>query len=192
MEKGSAAEKFRFSFVKQVTEEHIKIIDLAYRRPQGFGKSWTGEGHLIGGPRTTLEQLQAQIEQPDIRLIECRVIDDNVLVGSVQLERKSETVAGLGLLNVDPFRQGEGIGGQMLRYAMKSIAVEWPQVTELEIWVLEKRFELIAWYQRLGFTFTGEKKPFPKPEAAVGQPNEYALQEYQGQLTFAVMRKSLK
>merc|ERR1711991_948451 len=73
------------------------------------------------------------------------------------------------------------------------VALEaFPSVTSLVMWVLERRFELISWYEKLGFEKSDEPRvPFPTGQG-FGQPRAEALQEYGGELRFLILRKPLR
>ncbi|KAK3360458.1 acetyltransferase [Lasiosphaeria hispida] len=68
--------------------------------------------------------------------------------------------AWFGLLAVAVDRQGEGIGGRVVRWAEDYVRREWG-VGRLEFDVVNTRAELIRWYERRGFTRTGETREFP-------------------------------
>lgn len=184
----------RFGFVERATAEHVELIDQAYRRRPGFGQSWTGEGHLVEGRRISLEGLEKLLRQPEVRMVECRTADGGRLLGSVELSWQADKRSVMmGLLNVDPHMQGRGIGRRMVEQAERIVKQVWPEARRIDIWVLERRFELIDWYKRMGFEqVPGETAPFPTVEEGAGQPTKQALEEYGGALRFAILHKSLQ
>ena len=74
------------------------------------------------------------------------VYDDGVVKGFC--------VAQDGLLRklfVEPVLQGQGIGGELLDYAVTELGVT-------QLWALEKNLRAIRFYKRFGFRLTEEKK----------------------------------
>ncbi len=63
----------------------------------------------------------------------------------------SEIGFGGEWLDVEPVLQNETIGSQLLEYAIKEHNADHP-------WALEKNEKAIRFYERHGFTATGEKK----------------------------------
>jgi hypothetical protein len=51
--------------------------------------------------------------------------------------------------------------------------------------VIDRRTELIAWYERRGYVRTGESRPFPYGEEGVGVPRD-------DDFRFAVLEKDLR
>jgi len=74
------------------------------------------------------------------------VYDDAVVKGFMQVEGKQ-----LKKLFVEPVLQGQSIGGKLLDYALKEFHVN-------HLWALEKNVRAIAFYERYGFRFSGEKE----------------------------------
>ena len=178
--------------VSQATEEHLRLINLAYRSPKDYGKSWTGEGHLITGPRmTSVDALNAELQNPEIQMFESRDAS-GTLLGSIKIQHSAkDRSVEIGLFNVDPACQGQGVGGRLFHFAEKQALIMWPDTSTFLMWVLERRHELIAWYSRMGFQMTSERVPFPAASASVGRPTDEAVKQYQGQVQFAVMKKQV-
>jgi GNAT superfamily N-acetyltransferase len=83
---------------------------------------------------------------------------------------------------VRPLTQGSGIGK-----ALQSAAEEYARTagaTTMELCVIDRRAELIAWYERRGYVRTGESRPFPYGEPGVGHPRD-------ADFRFAVLAKAL-
>ena len=176
--------------VERATEEHVRLINLAYRSPRHHLNSWTGEGHLVTGDRVAScarlnEELRAS---PHVHMLEARL--EERVIGSLKIHWLPDKHAvELGMINIDPALQGQGYGKQLIGHAEEWSVHIWPEAKAFELWVLKKRSELISFYQRLGYADTGERVPFPPASASVGRPTEEALKEYDGQLEFAVLRK---
>lgn len=88
------------------------------------------------------------------------VVADGVdgLAGSVFVEVDG-TRGYFGLLSVHPAAQGHGLGRALVAAAEAFAAERGGTVMELS--VVELRLELIPWYQRLGYSDTGRRDPFP-------------------------------
>jgi ribosomal protein S18 acetylase RimI-like enzyme len=131
------------------------LLDSAYRG-EDSKKGWTTEAHLIAGDqRTTTEDLQETIQKEGSVLLV--YLHDKRIAGCVNLQ-KNETKVYLGMLSVSPDIQGKGIGKQLLA-AAEEYAKQLNCVS-VYMTVISVRHELIAWYQRYGYTDTGKRKAF--------------------------------
>jgi ribosomal protein S18 acetylase RimI-like enzyme len=83
---------------------------------------------------------------------------------------------------VRPDGQGSGLGKALLAAAEDHARTG--GATTMEMCVIDRRTELIAWYERRGYVRTGETRPFPYGEPGVGFPHD-------ADLRFAVLVKSL-
>ena len=75
------------------------------------------------------------------------VYDDGVVKGFIKTEGTY-----IARLFVEPVLQNASIGSRLLEYAMKEHDAD-------HLWALEKNAGAIRFYERHGFTVTGEKKP---------------------------------
>ena len=75
------------------------------------------------------------------------VYDDGVVKGFIKIEGTY-----IARLFVEPVLQNGSIGSRLLEYAMKEHHAD-------HLWALEKNARAIRFYDRHGFTATGEKKP---------------------------------
>ena len=99
------------------------------------------------------------------------------LIGCVQVARLGDDLAYLGMLTVEPTLQASGLGRRLLA-AAESEAIARFGARRMEMTVIHRRTELIAWYERRGYAPTGETRPFP-----VDPPRH--------ELEFAVLEKAL-
>lgn len=83
--------------------------------------------------------------KPEI-LKELFVYDDGVIKGLLQI-RKTEICK----LYVEPFFQNHKIGSHLIEYAVKEHGAD-------RLWALEKNERAISFYQRHGFSLSGERK----------------------------------
>lgn len=146
----------------------VELVHWAYRGGKTSNRQWTGEAHLVKGPRTTPEKLAALLEANDVVVLLCERTNaegKRQLVGCVQCDKKGQD-AHVGMLAVDPDEQSGGIGKALMqaaddwartKYGAKRMVAE----------VISGRPELMAWYERQGFQLTGEKAPFFGPEHGV-------------------------
>jgi predicted N-acetyltransferase YhbS len=131
------------------------LVNSAYQGEPG-SKSWTSEGHIVAGQRTTEEVVGNLIQQPAITMLKCVDAQQNI-VGCVLLEKKEGTLY-LGMLSVNPQLQTTGIGKLLLQEGERVARDH--QYSTVTITVIDMRHELIDWYKRKGYRPTGNKQPF--------------------------------
>ena len=74
------------------------------------------------------------------------VFDSGLIKGFIQMHEKE-----ICKIYVDTFFQSEGIGKELIEYAISELHAD-------NLWALEKNTRAISFYQRHGFNLTGEKK----------------------------------
>ena len=74
------------------------------------------------------------------------VFDDGIIKGFIQMREKE-----ICKIYVDTFFQSEGIGKELIKYAINELLAD-------NLWALEKNTRAISFYERHGFYLTGEKK----------------------------------
>jgi len=158
----------------------LALVQSAYRGDKAR-HGWTHEADLLDGQRIDADAL-ASIIADDIHRI-LLALDQDALVGCVQISRIDQGRAYLGLLAVDPLRQAGGLG-RLLISAAERAAAELFGATSIEMTVIRQRAELIGWYQRRGYRVTGESRPFPYGDERFGLPRV-------ADLDFAVLVKTL-
>lgn len=134
------------------------IVERAYRGDSARA-GWTHEADLITGERTDLETLRSLLDGPSRLLL---ALDGGTILGCVNIADRGGGLAYLGLLCVDPQLQAGGIGRQLVA-AAESAARDTFAATHVEMTVIDRRAELIAWYLRHGYAPSGETRPFPVP-----------------------------
>ena len=82
-----------------------------------------------------------------------------------------------------PEAVGVGLGQRLLETAERWAIEHWLSQA-MHMTVIVQRTELIAWYERHGYSRTGERKPFPYGDERFGLPRR-------PDLAFEVLRKSL-
>ncbi len=155
------------------------LIERGYRGDSARG-GWTHEADLLGGQRTDVAALAGILADPD----QCMLIaeQEDAIIGCVVVQRTDDARAYLGMLTVDPALQAKGLG-QRLIDAAEALPREW-RLSAIEMTVIARRTELIAWYERRGYRLTGERRPFPLENPRFGLPKTRDLD-------FVVLEKRL-
>ncbi|NIJ18379.1 ribosomal protein S18 acetylase RimI-like enzyme [Sphingomonas naasensis] len=135
------------------------VIERAYRGETARA-GWTHEADLIQGNRTDIATLAAIVDDPTQRLLVAFLAD--ATIGCVQVSDKGDGLAYLGLLCIDPTLQAGGYGKQLVD-AAETCAREGFGARRMEMTVIDVRRKLIAFYERRGYTVSGEKRDFPIP-----------------------------
>ena len=147
---------FRAATLADVATLH-PLIERAYRGETAKA-GWTHEADLLFDTRTSSEELSALIADPDRVILLAH--KDGALIGCVQVARVGDDRTYLGMLTVEPTLQASGLGRRLLA-AAETEAVARFAARRMEMTVIHRRAELIAWYQRRGYAPTGETRPFP-------------------------------
>jgi len=151
--------------------DYVRIIDLvnmAYRGT-GPGASWNSEADFIEGERLTEALLRQDLAaKPDAQLLTYRDDPNGELLGTVWLEPKGRGVWYLGLLTIRPDLQNRHLGRALLA-AAEAFAKE-RGARRIRMTVVNARDTVIAWYERRGYTLTGETLPFPYNDNHLGRP----------------------
>jgi ribosomal protein S18 acetylase RimI-like enzyme len=133
-----------------------KLMNSAYRGEESR-KGWTTEAGLIAGDvRTTEEGLLEVMKDPASVLLKY-TNDKMEIIGCVNLQQHGNRIY-LGMFSVSPLLQGGGIGKKIL-HASEEYAKQLG-CTSIYMTVVSVRDELINWYKRHGYVYTGERKPF--------------------------------
>lgn len=158
------------------------IIHAAYRTEL----SWTTEVDLVKGERISLPELQTRLAEPKDPIFVATVDEDSPgsktprVVGCICAEwARNYPETGLtdescllGLLAVDPELQSRGIGSALFDHAMQYAQHEW-KCSRAVLWVIKQRLDIMEWYKRRGFVWTGEVKEFVFPELKLHKDVEF-------------------
>lgn len=134
------------------------LIASAYRGEESR-KGWTTEADLLTGPRINDAGILAKISDSNNTLL-VSMDSSNTILACCEILRRSDELGYFGLFAVNPKRQGGGLGKRVMQ-AAEDYASEILGLKRLEMSVIWKRVELIAWYVRRGYIVTGEERPFP-------------------------------
>jgi len=153
----------------------LLLVNGAYRG-EASRRGWTTEADFLSGDiRTDAADLAALLARPEAVIL--KVADEaEHLIGCVFLEKRGERLY-LGMLSVQPERQGQGIGKILLHGAEEHAQHLGCRAVFMR--VLTPRHELLAWYERHGYRPTGEYEPYTAPPkyGVPQQPLEFALLE---------------
>jgi ribosomal protein S18 acetylase RimI-like enzyme len=133
------------------------VIERAYRGDSAR-LGWTHEADLVEGERTDQATLAAIVENPASDLL--IALDGDAPIGCVQVVDRGHGLAYLGLLCIEPQLQAAGMG-RRLAAAAEAHARDSFGALRMEMTVIDRRAELIAWYERLGYARSGETRDFP-------------------------------
>ncbi|WP_213993599.1 GNAT family N-acetyltransferase [Sodalis sp. dw_96] len=146
-----------------------KVAELVNQAYRGISApDWTTEVGLIDGPRTNQHSLEDMIENGASIIL---LALDNVsrkLAGCVALTPMDSGEWYLSMLAVSPHVQSSGVGRSIMTGAEKFARDAGAR--SLKISVINVREKLIEWYERRGFTKTGDTEPFPYDDPGVGVP----------------------
>jgi ribosomal protein S18 acetylase RimI-like enzyme len=154
-----------------------QLINRAYRG-EASRKGWTTEADLMDGLRTDEVGLREVLNNPKATMLVR--LEAGEVTGTVYVEDKGDRLY-VGMLTVEPDRQAKGIGRTLVR-AAEVYAME-RGLGKIEMWVFAQRTELIAWYERQGYGWTGQLLPFVYTEDRFGKPKT--------ELMFKVLEKDL-
>lgn len=162
----------QLTFRKALTEDFSQLLGLinrAYR--ENTARSWTNEAELVAGLRIDEQQLQQALADQDFHLYVAEIDHEHsnsTIVACVGLSFHLNEVE-IGTFSVDPILQNTGIGKRVLTFAEEQALLIQPNLEGYVMYVLDVRAELLAYYQRRGYSPTDLKIPYPI-EANVGQP----------------------
>lgn len=90
------------------------------------------------------------------------------IIGCIALDYNDQDVE-LGTFCIAAEYQNSGYGQQVLQAAELYAIKQQPKLKSLSMWVLDVRSELIAYYERRGYSQTGQVDSYPV-HANVGEP----------------------
>jgi len=134
--------------------ERIKdLINLSYRGNEG----WTKETEIVSGARISIEDTKILIQKNNSKMFIATI--EGTLVGCICIELEKNK-AYIGSFAVAPSYQNRGIGKSILMQA-ELIAINQFKARELIMIVVSQRRELIEYYERRGYSRTGQVEKYP-------------------------------
>jgi ribosomal protein S18 acetylase RimI-like enzyme len=132
----------------------VTLINASYRG-ESSKKGWTTEANLIGGQRIDNEGMAEQMSDPNAIILKY-TNNEGEITGCVYLQKRGEKLY-LGMLTVSPLLQANGLGRQLLQAAEDyARGIDYHTIT---MTVITTRTELLEWYERRGYSKTGEVIP---------------------------------
>ncbi len=135
----------------------LKFLLEASYRGDSARQGWNHEADILDDERVSREELGALMADPAVTILTARNGAD--LIGCVAVTIKDPALAYLGMLCVAPALQSAGLGRRLLDAAEDH--ARRAGIAAMEMTVIDGRTSLIAWYERRGYVFTGETRPFP-------------------------------
>ena len=157
----------------------VALVESAYRGDASRA-GWTTEADFLDGQRTDPLSVSVIIAKPEARIVLAE--SGGELVACAHVERQGEA-SYFGMFSVRPTAQGNGIGDALLGESER-VARDELGCSAMRMNVISIRAELIAWYERRGYSPTGETSPFPYGDERFGIPKR-------DDLVFLVLTKPL-
>ncbi len=132
------------------------LLEAAYRGDSARA-GWNHEADILDDERIAPGELEAMLADPSVTILTAR--EGENLTGCVAVTVKDAALAYLGMLCVAPKLQSSGLGRRLLDAAEDH--ARGLGIAAMEMTVIDSRASLIAWYERRGYAFTGERRPFP-------------------------------
>jgi ribosomal protein S18 acetylase RimI-like enzyme len=153
------------------TNTIVSLVESAYRG-ESSRIGWTTEADLLHGQRTDPQEIQSILNDQNARLI-LGIVSGKI--SATIVVRKKESRAYIGMVSVSPEQQAQGLGRALLAQG-ESCARETFLCSRAYMTVLVQRRELIRWYERQGYTYTGQREPFPYGDPRFGLPQRRDLE----------------
>jgi len=159
-----AAVEFRLATTADIAA--IETLVTSAYRGDASRAGWTTEADLLDGPLVDPAGLKEVIEKAGSLVL---LAGRGVLVLACCHIEKQGDACYFGMFAVDPTQQGAGLGKLVMAEAER-VAKDDFGCARMEMTVISVRDELIAWYERRGYTRTGKYKPFPYGDERFGIP----------------------
>jgi len=148
----------------------VALVNDCYRG-DASRQGWTTEADLLDGQRVDADGMAELLGRTNTIVLVAEA--DGLLVACCEL-RRGVNGAYFGMFSVRPGVQGGGLGGKVLAEAERTAVDAWG-CRLMRMKVLKQRPELIAWYERRGYTGTGKTEPFPYGDETFGLPRRADL-----------------
>jgi ribosomal protein S18 acetylase RimI-like enzyme len=135
-----------------------ELLEAAYRGDSAR-RGWNHEADILDDERTAPGEVEALLADESVTILTAR--EGAALIGCVAVTIKGAALAYLGMLCVAPDLQSAGLGRRLLDAAEDHARAL--GIAAMEMTVIDTRDALIAWYERRGYSRTGETRPFPVP-----------------------------
>jgi len=187
-------------FLRQAEASDVDALEQLLNRCYRQAEGWTNEADLVGGIRTTKDELLAVINDPKHYVFiypktttrERDGTETGELLGCIAVDIKDDVAtnqragnqkAYIGMFAVLPELQGLGVGHQILqaaetfaqRHLQANTQTPAQNPARLTMSILSHRPELLAYYQRRGYQLNGNSMPFPV-DGNNGEPKRQDLE----------------
>lgn len=187
-------------FLRQAEASDVDALEQLLNRCYRQAEGWTNEADLVGGIRTTKDELLAVINDPKHYVFiypktttsERDGKETGELLGCIAVDIKDDVAtnqhagnqkAYIGMFAVLPELQGLGVGHQILqaaetfaqRHLQANTQTPAQNPARLTMSILSHRPELLAYYQRRGYELNGNSMPFPV-DGNNGEPKRQDLE----------------
>jgi ribosomal protein S18 acetylase RimI-like enzyme len=149
-------------------EAIVRLVNSAYRGDSAR-VGWTHEADLLGGQRVDFNMIIEMMTEKNSSIE--LALEDHRIVGCMNLKFKNDYLY-FGMLTVNPEIQNRGIGKKLLEEVERHARDL--KIPEIRMTALRGRTELIEYYKRRGYDFTGNSEVFPD-DPRNGIPNRTDL-----------------
>lgn len=145
--------QFRMATIHDASQIH-HLVNTAFSA-QDKRLNWDVDSQIRDTFHFSVKQVLDTINKSDSAIV--LAVDETLdnFVGSIEVCKRGDGLAGLGMLAVRPNRQQGGVGATLLRIAEKYSVANWG-VTSAWLNAMSSNSELIAWYERKGYKKTGK------------------------------------
>ena len=134
-----------------------------------INRAFAPDNYFKRTERTSPSQVAEYLQKGFFLLLE----DTVGLLGLIYTELREDNRGYIGMIAIDPDRQGSGIGTRLLQIGEQICRERGSSV--IDISVVNLRPDLVAWYQRKGYQNVGEA-PYVRPEILI-LPCHFILME---------------
>ena len=153
----------RFTLAKAADAPRLRaLVESAYRGDSAK-QGWTHEADLLDDERTSNDELAETIADENARVLLAEI--GGKLAGTVTICDVGDGRAYLGMLCVDPELQAAGLGRTLIAEA-EDMAKQEFDAKIIEMTVIDARADLIAYYERRGYSRSDETRPFPNGDVS--------------------------
>jgi GNAT superfamily N-acetyltransferase len=141
--------------LKEDIPSMVPLINSAYRGEESK-RGWTTEADMVNGEiRTSEKELERLMSNPAVTFLKYE--ENGLLLACVFLQQRHDKLY-LGMLSVRPDQQAKGIGRKLIE-AAEQLAKD-RSLRAVIMRVIDRRTELIQWYERRGYSDTGLREPW--------------------------------
>ena len=152
-----------------------------------INRSFARDNDFKTTERTNHAQVAEYLRKGTFLIMEEPAQGTREILGLVYTELRANSRGYIGMVAVNPDRQSAGLGTLLLE-AGERLCLE-HQCKVIEISVINRRPDLIAWYKRRGYKITGEA-PYHRPEILI-LPCHFILMEKDWQESMSAVAQNV-